>query len=82
MKTIDLNTLVGVLSTVTTIIAVIITFDQTNPNAIPPKVMLGLVLLNNIATALVAKYSKSSERGSDRPQEVVDAKLDNLPPRG
>jgi hypothetical protein len=48
---------------------------------IEPKIWARFLLISAILKVVGGMFTKDVSKGSDRPQEIVDAKLENVPPR-
>lgn len=76
------STLVGLAQGINGIVAAVQVFGDEHTGFVHPKALLWFLLINAVLQALKGMVSKDAVAGSARPQEVVDAKLDNVPPRG
>jgi hypothetical protein len=74
------TTVIGVCQLVNGLYPVIEAFSHDHPTFIDPKLVVTFLLINSILQFLKGALAKDASKGSDRPQEVADAKLSNGPP--
>lgn len=76
------STLVGLAQGINGIVAAVQVFGDEHSGFVRPGALVWFLFINAILQAAKGWVSKDAVAGSARPQEVVDAKLDNVPPRG
>lgn len=75
------STLVGLAQCINGMVAAVQVFGDEHSGFVHPETLVWFLFINALLQALKGWVSKDALAGSARPQEVVDAKLDNIPPR-